>query len=302
MTVRAWWEVWTTNPLYKRPKPATNINNQERTRAFVAQYGDIPLRDITRRTAIEWLRAGNHGSTVKFLRTMFSDAVYGELIDRNPFVGLGLERGKGNALKQPPSVAQAQDLISTAWEICTPGFAAWLQVACFTGMRSCELDALRWDRVDLDAGWIVVDREFCSKSMSFQAPKNGKTRHVLIHDPARRALVGLAHESEFVFVNSRGDHWSRPARAYQWRRVCEAADWHETMYLSTRHFAGWWLYQVLMLPAEDVAAALGHEDRGELVRKLYGHFNHDAALERVRVAAQAYFDGEDELARRRRTA
>jgi hypothetical protein len=41
---------------------------------------------------------------------------------------------------------------------------------------------------------------------------------------------------------------------------------------------------VLELPSEDVAIALGHTHGGELVRKLYGHRDHERALDRVTAA------------------
>jgi hypothetical protein len=37
------------------------------------------------------------------------------------------------------------------------------------------------------------------------------------------------------------------------------------------------MVNVLELPSEDVAIALGHTDGGELVRKLYGHRDHERA-------------------------
>ena len=56
------------------------------------------------------------------------------------------------------------------------------------------------------------------------------------------------------------------------------------LYLATRHFAGWYMVNVLELPSEDVATALGHADGGELVRRLYGHRDRDSALDRVTTA------------------
>jgi hypothetical protein len=41
---------------------------------------------------------------------------------------------------------------------------------------------------------------------------------------------------------------------------------------------------VLDLPSEDVAIALGHTDGGELVRHLYGHREDERALDRVTAA------------------
>jgi hypothetical protein len=58
-------------------------------------------------------------------------------------------------------------------------------------------------------------------------------------------------------------------------------DSRKAIYLATRHFAGWYLYNVLELPAEDVAIQLGHEDGGELVRLNYGHRDRARTLARI---------------------
>lgn len=44
------------------------------------------------------------------------------------------------------------------------------------------------------------------------------------------------------------------------------------------------MVNVLELPSEDVAIALGHTDGDELVRRLYGHRDRDRALDRVAAA------------------
>jgi hypothetical protein len=61
-------------------------------------------------------------------------------------------------------------------------------------------------------------------------------------------------------------------------------DGRGAFYLATRHFAGWYMVNVLDLSSEDVAIALGHIDGGELVRKLYGHRDQERALDRVTAA------------------
>jgi hypothetical protein len=53
------------------------------------------------------------------------------------------------------------------------------------------------------------------------------------------------------------------------------------LYLATRHYFGWYAWNVLELDARDIALHLGHQDGGELVRTRYGH--PDAALARQRV-------------------
>ena len=51
--------------------------------------------------------------------------------------------------------------------------------------------------------------------------------------------------------------------------------------IATRHFAGWYMVNELEMPSEDVAIALGHQDGGNLVRRLYGHRDKGRALDRI---------------------
>jgi hypothetical protein len=44
------------------------------------------------------------------------------------------------------------------------------------------------------------------------------------------------------------------------------------------------MVNVLELPSEDIAIALGHTDGGELVRRLYGHRDRSRVLDRVAAA------------------
>jgi integrase len=90
---------------------------------------------------------------------MFNDAASvkaGRLIDRNPFQKLGISRGKGRRDQQPPTEQKVWEIIAHARKLACPSFAAWLQVAAFTGLRPGELDALRWERIDFDRARIVV--------------------------------------------------------------------------------------------------------------------------------------------------
>jgi hypothetical protein len=74
--------------------------------------------------------------------------------------------------------------------------------------------------------------------------------------------------------------------------VRAAAGWERSLYLATRHFAGWYMVNVLEMPSEDVAIALGHQDNGNLVRRLYGHRDKHRALDRI-VGAYATQAGEN---------
>jgi integrase len=272
---------WTTDPIFARPKESTNLHNAERIRAFVAAYGTVPLRLVGDEIVAEWIAGGKHRSTVDSLRAMFNDArsaKAGRLVDRNPFAELGLSKGKGRGEDDPPSEETVWALIDAAKRVSLPSFAAWLQVGMFTGMRPGELDALRWSSVDFEAGRIHVREQYSSKSLSFTLPKNGKRRVAVLTPSAREALLELPRDREFCFVNSAGNHWTAPGRFYHWKAVRAAVGYTDPTYLATRHFAGWYMTNVLGLEAEVVAIALGHEDGGYLVRRTYGHRDRAAAL------------------------
>lgn len=78
----------------------------------------------------------------------------------------------------------------------------------------------------------------------------------------RAALRSLPRDSEFCFVPLRGEHWTSSARAYHWKAVKAAAGWQQSLYLATRHFAGWYMVNELEMATEDVAIALGHRTAG----------------------------------------
>lgn len=284
VTVQDWADRWLTDPLYRRPKESTMIHNRERVKRFVERYGALELGRVDDRIVAEWIAGGKNLSTIPVLKAMFNDAgsaKAGRLVTANPFAGLKLGVGKGRALDDPPSEAIVQALIRSAREVTCPSFAAWLQTAAYTGMRPGELDGLRWASVDLEGSRIRVVEQFSAKSRSFTLPKNGLKREAIITPPARDALMGLPRAGEFCFTGLTGKHWTASARAYHWKSVRAAVGYRDTLYLATRHFAGWYMTNVLGLSAEDVAVALGHTDGGYLVRTRYGHLDRSQALDRV---------------------
>jgi len=290
VTVQGFWDRWTTDPLFARPKRSTDMHNAERTSAFVKRFGVMPMSAVDDTTAALWLAGGKNRSTVPALRAMFNDAASakgGRLVERNPFAGLKLSRTKGNRDVQPPTETQVSEIIAHAHKVALPAFAAWLQVAAWTGMRPGELDALRWESVQLDDGRIRVLEQWNARTRTFTAPKNGLTRLAPILPGAAEALRALPRDpSGFVFVSSLGTHMTPSSRAYHWNAVRAASGWADSLYVATRHFAGWYMVNVLEMPSEDVAIALGHTDGGYQVRTLYGHRDHGRALDRVIAAAE----------------
>ena len=285
VTVREWWDEWTTDPLWQRPAESTNIHYRERTRKFVEQHADIALRAVGDKHIAAWLKGGKNRETVQQLRVMFNDAASaaaGRLVDRNPFAKLGLRGTRGRKDVQPPSQADIARFIASADELTPPSFAAYLDVAVHSGMRPGELDALRWTKVDFQAETVLVDEQWNAKTRSFETPKHHHIRTIALTEPARDRLLSLPCESEFAFTTLRGSHYRPSSRAYHWNRIrCSAGLGNVDLYTATRHYFGWYALNVLELPDHVIAAQFGHRDGGKLVRTLYGH--PDAAIARHRV-------------------
>ena len=178
------------------PKESSDIRRRELTKAFVERYGDVPIDQVGDEIVAEWLAGGARSGTVQGLRSMFNDAASmkaGRLIDRNPFAKLGISRGHGQAR---PAAAErgagVGDHRVTRARLSGPSFAAWLQVAAFTGLRPGELDALRWERIDFDRDRIVVAEQFNAATRRFDTPKNHLRREAPLTAHARAALLGAA--------------------------------------------------------------------------------------------------------------
>jgi integrase len=284
VTVRGFWARWTTDPLFARPKESSDIRRRELTQGFVERYGDVPIAQVGDEIVADWLAGGGRSGSVQGLCSMFNDAASmkaGRLVARNPFGKLRISRGRGRRDQQPPSESKVWEIIGHARRLAGPSFAAWLQVAAFTGLRPGELDALRWGRVDFARARIIVAEQFNAATRKFDTPKNHLRREAPLTVHARDTLQGLARESDFCFVSPRGGHWTPSSRAYHWKAVKAAAAWEGSLYLATRHFAGWYMVNELERSSEDVAIALGHQDGGNLVRRLYGHRDKARALDRI---------------------
>lgn len=295
MTVGEFYDVWTSSVVFEagangQPRKGSTLSTyHQAAKGFVAAHRSMALVDVSEQVAASWL-ARARPYTIYGLQVMFSDASSkraGRIISHNPFAGMGVRRGS-RANVQPPSEEQVWEMVCHARRLCGDDFAGWLQFAAFTGCRPAEIDGLERSACDVRARRAVISQQWSKHDRRLTTPKNGKPRRILLPPPAVEALEGV-DPTRWAFTTHRGTHFSASSRSVLWDRVRTAMGWLDTdsrvvLYTATRHFAGWYFYEVLGLDAEDVAIQLGHEDHGELIRKLYGHKSRDRALDRMELA------------------
>lgn len=139
-----------------------------------------------------------------------------------------------------------------------------------TGMRFCELSALRWEDVDLDRGFVTICRSAVAGHES--APKNSRIRHVPLTGDLIRELRALERGNLRVF------HRDGHLMSYNegWRMIAKASadagiphvSWHDL-----RHtFASTLVERGASLLA--VQKLLGHSDIQVTMR--YSHLGRDS--------------------------
>jgi integrase len=159
----------------------------------------------------------------------------------------------------------------------TPLTRAMIMTGLQTGMRFCELSALRWQDVDLDRGIITIAQSRVGKHIS--PPKNNRIRHMPLTRELAATLSSFPREAAFVFHRdglpiSYSSAWKSLRKASREAGV-EDTSWHDL-----RHtFAS----QLVSLGASllSVQHLLGHSSIQVTMR--YSHLGKDALRDSVRL-------------------
>jgi integrase len=137
----------------------------------------VPLDTVERHEAIRWAETMPAGVVADTI-VLFNRAVDEELLERNPFRGLG-RRSPGRADTDPPTEAQMVSLLEACSAVgadYAPRIRALVTFAAYTIMRPGELFALDWEHVDLEAGVVHVVRRVYKGE--YDLPKSNRVRTV----------------------------------------------------------------------------------------------------------------------------
>ena len=246
------------------------------------EFGPKPLGEITRddilsaraKFAAHRLRNGNQRSAKSVNEAMgLLSTVMAEACLRYP---ISNPTARIKRLKEkrvdifPFKLEEVQALLQKV----RTDYASYLAVRFFTGMRTGEINGLKWHYVDFDAGLILV-RETWTKGRVEYTKTDGSQRDIEMSSVVRQALLDqiklTKHRGEYVFCNRDGSpldaknfcnrvwypllrHLSlRKRRPYQTRHTCA------TLWLGAGENPEW------------IARQLGHSTT-EMLFKVYSRY------------------------------
>lgn len=276
LTIREWSQVWFNSQVHQRDGSISNIRRRLDLNILPA-LGDIALGDLTRadiQAAIgawsETLSPSTVKTTYVYLAGMLKHAVMDKHLRTTPAVRIKLPQLEPAPVR-PLSVSAVQDLVGTIW----PSYRAAVVFAAASGLRPSELFGLTWDRVDLGAGLIVVDRQLApaggASEVKFGPLKTSSSyRSVRIGGASTKMLEEMQAEAPCDLVFHRnGKPVHRQARSKVWRVAREKLPgigngWHQL-----RHHHASLLIAGGLSPVA-VAHRLGHKDATETLNT-YAH-------------------------------
>lgn len=243
---------------------------------LIPKFGHLPLAAFTATMVREWLAELPCGNKRKNnvlipLRQLFEEMYLDEILDKNP-----MDRVRNlPASAREPEPFTASETAKILGELQGQErnlilFAFW------SGLRTSELIALRWQDVDLEQNRIFVRQAKVRGHIKGTETKAG-ARETVLQPQAKEALIDQrAHtgqRGETVFHDSRtGEPWKndQAIRKSVWQPALKKAGVKYRNPYQTRHtFAS-----ALLSRGENplwVAAQMGHKDWGQ-IRKVYGRW------------------------------
>lgn len=269
-------------------KELTNMEYQQIFDTRIAPlFGDKYLDEIMNTDLKKWQSdlalEGLSSSRGNNIRTVFNgilnDAVGDKLISENPFKFV--KRFESDHVEiYPFRLDEVNLLIDSADGF----FKNMVSLAFFTGMRTGELMALRWDDIDWHRNAIII-RHSVRGGKKGKCKTVGSRREIEMLPRAKKALkdqyliTGLKNQE--VFLNTRGDGFahSNSLSDRYWHALCKKCDLPKRDFYNTRH-----TFATLMVShGEDilwVANMLGHTDT-TMVIKRYAKYRKDDRIKRA---------------------
>ncbi len=142
------------------------------------------------------------------VRKMFSFAIDQELVEHNPAARMprpGTEQARARVLTEQE--------IRELWKACdalAPEMAAFYRLRLITAQRGNEVGSMRWQDVDLEAGWWTIPGDVAKNGLAHRVPLSPAAIGIL--DGLRSGVVYPTPES-YVLAGARGRRQQSEAAA-----------------------------------------------------------------------------------------
>jgi len=255
---------------------------------LVPQFGEKPLSQLKRSDVRDWcetLHVSNKtiSNVLSPLRNALQDACDDELISENPLANwVYRNKAKPRGSSLDPFSADEQDRIINA--INNPLHKNLVVFLFWTGLRTSELIALRWDDIDMQDRVALINKAKTDASDEPETPKTAASvRLIKLLPPAFDALLAQqeltgSHESGCVFVddlNNKSWQGDQPIRKRVWIPALKRANVRYRYPYQTRH-----TFASMMVSS------------GENISWLSKQLGHSNAITTLRVYAKWIKDGD----------
>jgi integrase len=243
---------------------------------LIPTFGDLTIAELTASTVKEWLAElpctnKRKNNILIPLRRLYDDMFHDEIIDKNP-----LSRVKNLSIDtREPEPFSAEEVSRILMQLHGQE-KNLIQFAFWSGLRTSELIALRWQDVDLEQNRLYVRIAKVRGHLKGTKTKSG-LRVVTLQPQAREALISqqsfTGKQNNSVFHDPRTNQpWKddQAIRKTVWTPALKKAGIKYRNPYQTRHtFAS-----TLLSRGEQpmfVAQQMGHKDWGQ-IRKVYGRW------------------------------
>lgn len=204
--------------LYKSNQASNTKDSRDRTirNHIKPKFGDIPISEISVSSIQEWFNVleSQHYSheTLLKIKNIFSPcldaAVEDGYLEKNPFKSSRLTIG-GIATKHHKAIPseKMQEIRTGIHDISDANTRLMLVLLSYTGMRMEEVLGLKWEDVDFNNDWIVIQRAVVHPQRNQPEAKMPKSkssiRKIPLPNEVKIVFKPLAKEG---FVLSSNDH------------------------------------------------------------------------------------------------
>jgi integrase len=229
LTMRAYATEWLDvhhGPNTRRRAETTRTQNAINLRAFLEDFGDLPLdASIARRTALAWAR--KHPNNAKTVSAMLNDAIDDDVCKTNPFANRRQAQSRERKHISPfteEEVDRLADIALRHWGKDGYGLTAraWVLFAAWVGCRPGETFGVTKADLRFGTGEVVIRRV---KRRGGEYP----TDMVVLPEIVQRAISAMpfVEPAGPIFLSVTGRRMLKGALAWHWNPVRAAFREHE---------------------------------------------------------------------------